>query len=137
MTNKDRVILNMSEEQASLVERALEFYARSYLGQLDLWHIKGLGPDDRLTVEHVLKNTMGLNPNASFGIYNQNEVDDQARQAFDIHTTLRHSRFLSFSDEDKETMRNTVMSDPPRPYSYDCKELPTVERTTDENRSDI
>jgi len=91
----------------SVMVNALEFYARSFLGQLDLWHVKTeegklLDYGARADVENRLKEHMGLTPSASFGIY-QEFVDDKARIAFDMMRVLRHQQWLDTDTSKKET----------------------------------
>lgn len=103
--------LSLNQRQLRVVASALEFYGRSFTGQLDLWHVcvdNGvLSWRDRDLVEGVFKHVLGLDRSASYGIYSES-VPDQARQSWDVCKVIRHALWLEGDQE-----HWCVDSDPP------------------------
>lgn len=85
---KEKYQLTLTQTQAKITQRALNFYFRSFLGQLDLWHT-GIDCEKSRFVESALRLAMGLESNQSYGIQCK-EVPDEARNAADIHDVIRH-----------------------------------------------
>lgn len=104
--------LTLTLEQARIVQDGLNFYFRSFLGQLDLWHLD-LDYDQRDILEQMMKHFMNLSKNASHGIHSE-AIPDVARKACDIHGVIRHQLWLDLDDEYKS--KYTVDSYPPEKY---------------------
>jgi len=89
--------LTLTESQARTISRAVEFYSRSFLGQLDLWHVsvdgQTLGYKERGAVECLLKNMMNLSRGESFGIYSD-KIPDEARVAWDIRKVIDYRLWM-------------------------------------------
>ena len=104
--------LRLNDEQLRVVQSALSFYFRSFLGQLDLWHgaVDGemLSLRESGLVEMVFRHVMGLGPGESFGLA-QERVPDEARVVADIHDVIRHERWKNRVDR----THHTVDSYPP------------------------
>lgn len=59
-------------------------------------------------IEHDLSSGH-LTSNASYGIYNQTNVDDSCRIAYDIVQVIRHEFWLNDSDRSEHTVDSSVM----------------------------
>jgi len=120
--------ITLTNKQAGIVQCALNFYGRSFLGQMDLWHL-GMGVFESNVVEEALKKEYFKDSNladhrgASYGIYSK-EISDDAREAIDIHDVIRHQFWLDRPEADRT--RYTVDSYPPTNYSE--KKLPVIHR---------
>ena len=76
-----KTTLELTEEQLSLVQEALDFYSRIGIVQFCLTQPRHMLITDPLMPEH-----------GSWGIYNS-EVDDSCRIAFDIIQVIRHEKW--------------------------------------------
>ena len=117
--------MKFNEQQAGIIQNALNFYFRSFLGQLDLWHVSIDGESfdyfERNIVEGALKNVMKLSQNSSYGI-NSKEIPDMARDAADIRGVIRHQLW-----KDREGhSEHTVDASPPTRYG--TLALPEIKR---------
>lgn len=86
--------LKMNEKQARIIQSALNFYTRSFLGNLDLFHT-GLCIGDILEVEKVftkkiLTEKLKDEPGFYLGIFST-DVPDEARNASDIHDVISYT----------------------------------------------
>lgn len=88
--------MELTEEQADIVVRALDLYTRIGIGQFDkmLEVFTGLGSGPRNPASESYINTVkewetGQPPNGSFGIHSS-VVRNEFRQAFDICQVVRH-----------------------------------------------
>lgn len=101
---KSKVRLDLTVEQARIIEDALEIYSRCLLGQF--WSIpETLYPtasyDDRQLVDKACRAV--LTPELSHGCYYgifSSSIPDSARVAYGIHRTLRYCR--SWADAGKD-----------------------------------
>ena len=97
--------LIVTENQLSLIAQALEFFSRSFSGQLDLWHVavdgEGLSWNQRKIVEDVFKHVLGLQYNESFGIHSH-RIPDDARTTYDMYKVIRHQLWKENESEDKQ-----------------------------------
>lgn len=98
-----KVTIELDEQQAGAVIRALDLYSRIAMGQLEaivdhpeihdrIMQDKSDTSDilsARDLFSHAKQQLFGLNPNASRGIYNE-DVSDDARVAWDIQKVLVH-----------------------------------------------
>lgn len=118
----------LSNRQARIVQNALNFYGRSFLGQLDVWHL-GCGYTEAKELERVLKKHICpprlQSEGASYGIHSR-EISDEAREAIDIHDVIRHQNWLD-QPEDTRT-KHTVDAYPPYARGYADMELPVIIR---------
>lgn len=97
MKVKRTYTLTMSEEQASLLVRALDLYSRIGIGQfeevLEVYdHRMRRSLEVREEIRAALKSAKmaaGHPSNGSFGINNQ-EVADEFRAAYDLQQVVRH-----------------------------------------------
>jgi hypothetical protein len=88
-------ILEMDEEQAIIIEWALDLFSRVHMGQwaeLATW--ANVSPDEVVECGEVLDETavaFGVRPerNSFYGI-TSNEIHDRARVAWDIQQVVRH-----------------------------------------------
>ena len=124
--------LEVTENQLSLIQRALDFYSRVGIGQFEQikdhptflkhlskefalengktdyikFHNVRDSVDEAFTLpRNMLYNKLGLSTNSSWGIHNPN-VDDSCREAFDIIQVIRHE----FWKRDPERSDMTVDS---------------------------
>lgn len=122
--------LTTSLQQMRLIQVALNFYSRSFLGQLELWHLP-LDYGQREEVEMVLKKHLLPKDLKSLGYslgIHCREVPDEARKGFDIHDVIRHELWKD-SRVDSSAFSYVVASYPPTHYHKDV-ELPvfTIKR---------
>ena len=128
--NTDReFVLTLSPGQARIVQKALNFYSRSFLGQVDLIHL-GLGFKASSEVAQVLKKHLlppGLqDPGSSYGLFST-DVPNEAREAVDIHDVIRHE-FWKQKPENQRS-RYTVDSDTPfQKGTYPLPKLSVIEK---------
>ena len=98
------VTINCSEKEAFLIEQALELYSRISLGQFsEIGKVTSIQRKlwaDTETEEHFnekcndLKRTFGLSEGYYWGIFNKENVHDDARETFHIQQVMRHERYL-------------------------------------------
>ena len=95
-----KVSIEVSEEQAKLILKALDFYGRIQLGQLeellsfsspirDRLISKDL-TESRFLLDKIKKDIFGLESNSFFSIMNKNEVPEEARLGYDMIQVLRN-----------------------------------------------
>lgn len=86
--------LTITEKQAEVIQRALEFYGRVSMGQLD--EVEFVCPIDQLQADKTLGRSAletakfaftGLRNGAYIGV---SGVNDNAKIAWDIHQVIRH-----------------------------------------------
>lgn len=132
--------LEMTQEQATLIQKALDLYCRILLGQFDEvghmiadYDIKlsdDIKPftlfDDRLQAPlNMISRVCGFSgTNHSFSI-NSDQVHDDARAAFDIVQVIRHKAWQERNKDNPNPSFMTVDSDTPRKYSSK-HELPII-----------
>jgi len=97
LTKKYR--LELTEEQAVLVKKALDFYSRIHIGQfgeiLNLFRFKDreserlLYPKAKETVDYLKHLLTGLDSSASYGVFSL-EAHEDCRRAFDIVQVIRN-----------------------------------------------
>lgn len=92
--------LSMTDEQAKVVERALEFYTRIRNGQFKelLWELRDLRPFDSTNqwdmeslafmLRGLLFPELGRDRGASYGVGHDHKAD----VAWDVYQTVRHTR---------------------------------------------
>lgn len=132
--------LEISEKQASIIQRALELFSRVHIGQLQYvleqfrqhW-IKPKKDCDFEECEKLMSllkmHLTGFKMNESYGIHSL-EVDDDARIAWDLQQVIRHR--VSWDREDNPKNRNwkTMMGvnfdEPMKSSSSEC--LSKIER---------
>ena len=138
--------IEVNENQLSMLEYACEFIARTRMGQLDLsglqciceemWckqHKKKVGDPEWYDMREKLEQTLndikwdcwGFYKGQSGGVH----FDSRADAFWDMYQCLRHARYLSFDENDKELMRHTVMAD--KPMQFGDEPLIKVERKDD------
>ena len=109
----DEYLMRLTEEQADLMHRALEFYARIGIGQLEEvlahpavshWNkMTARSPEDaRAMIAQLKGELLGLSASASYSIYSE-EVPDAMRVAWDIRNVIRHK--LASERADHEPVR--------------------------------
>ena len=101
-----KVILTLTEEQAHVLNRALDFYSRIQMGQFH--EIRRMfnnhGSEDNVDFllfsarNELIPGLKALGPNAYNGIFSP-EVDDSARACFDIIQAVRYK--LAWKHEPK------------------------------------
>jgi len=111
--------ITADRKQVRIIQRALNFYFRSYLGQLDLFH-HDISYDDSRMLEGMLQHLMGLSRGESYGIHSK-KIDDEARNACDIHDVIRHQMW-----KDNPNARDYTVDAYP-PMSKGVYELPEIE----------
>ena len=95
-----KVNIEVSEEQAKLILKALDFYGRVQLGQLEellsfsspireRLSSKDL-TESRFLLDKIKKDIFGLESNSFFSIMNKNEVPEEARLGYDMIQVLRN-----------------------------------------------
>lgn len=90
-----KVLLELNENQAKIVEVALDIYLRLHLCQFDMIRYIHFDKNFDGTIFEYAADLMkySIHPelakNASYGIYSK-EVSDNARIAWDIHQVLRY-----------------------------------------------
>lgn len=141
MTNKYK--LTITEHQASVINRALDFYSRMLIGQVR--EIKNVYKMERNfndlpdhdqadeAIEKVRELYFPGHPsNGSFGIYSP-EVPDSARIAWDIQQVIRHRiawrRAGDPSERDWSTMTGVTYDEPMKSSSKE--DLPKIEDATE------
>jgi hypothetical protein len=97
-----KVTIECGFEEACLIERALDLYSRVGLLQFEYltgcYSLQKLIWRDRLTedfrdVADDMKALFGYAPNSHPGIFNKEDVDDDARIAAHLYQQFRHERF--------------------------------------------
>jgi hypothetical protein len=98
------ITIECSEKEALLIEKALDLYSRISLGQFgEIGQVvsikRKLWKDDVLSDKFnrkcdELKNVFGLSLGSYWGVFNKENVDDDAREAFHIEQVMRHERYL-------------------------------------------
>lgn len=91
-----RYQVELSEEQVELISKACEMVARIHMGQLDMVAdvVTARTPTERfielkdrlLEIEPLIT---GMHKHAYYGI-RSDQIEDKARQAFDLYQTFRH-----------------------------------------------
>lgn len=132
--------IEMSDEQAVVMQEALDLYFRLLMGQ---WNELGMmarigmfrhkDGKDYLPVElyehldnflqAIVVLVFGFRPGESWGI-SSGEIPDSARIAYDIHDVIRHQRW---QDNGGDERGYSVASWPPRRLS-EHEELPVIRR---------
>jgi len=128
VVNAQRYELKLTETQSAIVLRALELYSRLLMGQtneveralressteLPAYQVPG-GPDKRDILDlmkeklEAIRRDMGFAPGESYGIMSP-QVDNLAREAFDILQVLRYRLAWSRAGLDPETDRRPSFS---------------------------
>lgn len=132
MKNK-KYLIEVNENQLYLLESACELVARLRFGQLSIGGLQDIleeawcktnkekiGSDAWYDMREKLEKKLNdlkwdiwkFSPGQSGGVHS----DDKADIYFDMYTVLRHARYLSFDEKDKELMRYTVMADKPMAF---------------------
>jgi len=95
MSNVEKIILEMSVNQAQLLSAMAEIGARLYIGQPNvLGKFCDASWDDLEKVKLILYKDLNLNSNKSI---NDIKLSDDARQLWDVYQVLRF--FLSWKDQ--------------------------------------
>ena len=115
--------LEITDKQAWIVRDALNFYFRSYLGQLDLWHVLP-DLDKRNMMETSFQCAMGCR-GYSKGRYSK-DVPEEARRACDIHDVIRHQLWKDNPNRGTPTVDSTA---PCQSSDYDLPEIKIIEET--------
>ena len=119
--------ITCSDEHMQLMSKALEFYARMGIGQLEEleWFLGMeatgvLDTWDREATKGMLnaikRDAFGHPPNGSFGIHNE-KVDDNFRKGWDIHKVLQNT--LALKRKPEGTPLDGLAFDPPYKISND------------------
>lgn len=140
-----RYCIEVSEKQMFLLEQTCENYARMLAGQdmifkdlfEEAWH-KNVQEKQNLEysgkefwdmrhkvdeyVDALKVLCWNMPVNSHYGVKYSEKTD----MLFDMYQTFRYRRYQDFSQEDKEFMRNTVMSDSPGHYAEEP--LPIVKK---------
>ena len=98
-----KVTIECTEKEAHLIERALELYGRVGMLQFDyltlcnslqklIWN-KKLSEEFRTKADE-LKAVFGYSVNSNPGIFNKEDVSDDAREAIHIYQSMRYERHL-------------------------------------------
>ena len=127
-----KYILEITEKQANAISNACDIVARLYTGQVQ--ELQDVGANIKVTgkehdtVKSILFPQLPLY--GSYGIHSP-EVDDTARQLFDIHQVIRHRIIWDKADNTPETRRwpeqIQIWYDTPSKTSLE-EELPTIEQ---------
>jgi len=115
--------LEITDKQAWIIRDALNFYFRSYLGQLDLWHVLP-DLDKRNMMETSFQCAMGCR-GYSKGLYSK-DVPEEARRACDIHDVIRHQLWKDNPNRGTQTVDSTP---PCQRSDYDLPEIKIIEET--------
>lgn len=126
--------LNVTEDQLRLIQRALDFYSRIGIGQLDeikdhptfakylaeqvkdvdgkvdyeRYHLILEQADNAFTQgRNMLYNDASIGRNGSWGIYNPN-VDDSCRDAYDLVQVIRHEFWKADPERSDITVDSSI-----------------------------
>lgn len=132
MKNKERkVTITCTEKQLQMLSMICDRYSRLVQGQLnnslqevceEAWekrhkteeHPHGIGSEEWYAMREKLEATLKEMEKEYWGLeggrYNGIGYDDWADTLWDMHQVMRHARYLAMPEEERETMRGTVMA---------------------------
>lgn len=131
--------IEVSEEQAQLIQQALDLYMRVRIGQIEVvvepWRFAMRGDGQEQTAEHLRiaerlvgeakMMLTGFSPSASFGIGSPG-VPDSAKVAQDISQTIRHRLAWDRKPEGGHSV------DFHEPMKWGSQALPTVTKVEED-----